>query len=233
MPVRRPSSSTSSAATSRPSSRANRDEVGEVQLAGRGRRLQVADPAPEPGGVEGVQAGVDLGDLALLVGRVLVLDDPLHRPALVAHDPAEARRVDARPRRPAPSRRGPARGPRAARERRSAFTSGTSPDRTRTSSTSSGSAASAARTASPVPRGSSWRAASARPATASRTSLGRRRVDDDRARAGRRRRRHRARTRASAGRTARGGPSGRATSSACRDRPRARRRRSAAWRGRT
>ena len=71
-----------------------RDEVREVQLARRRRRPQVADPAPQPRRVDRVQARVDLGDLALLVGRVLVLDDPLDGPAVVAHDPAEAGGID-------------------------------------------------------------------------------------------------------------------------------------------
>ena len=42
------------------------DEVGEVQLAARRRGPQVADPAPQPGGLERVDPGIDLGDLELI-----------------------------------------------------------------------------------------------------------------------------------------------------------------------
>ena len=71
-----------------------RDEVREVQLAGGLAGPQVADPPPQPRRVDRVQARVDLGDLALLVGRVLVLDDALDRAAVVAHDPPQAARID-------------------------------------------------------------------------------------------------------------------------------------------
>ena len=56
MPVSRPSSSTSSAATSRPSSRANATRSVRYSSPVVGRRLEVADPAPQPRGVERVQA---------------------------------------------------------------------------------------------------------------------------------------------------------------------------------
>ena len=92
-----------------------RDEVREVQLARGRRRPEIADPASQPRRVDRVQARVDLGDLALLVGRVLVLDDPLDRPAVVAHDPAEAGRDRSRPRRRGRSPRGRGRAAPAAR----------------------------------------------------------------------------------------------------------------------
>ena len=82
--------------------------------------------------------------------------------------------------------------------------------------------------ASPVPRGSSWSAKSARSAKASTSAIDRRRVDDDRVRAGGAVRRcsprRRGRRRASGGRTARGGPWAASTSSGFRGRPPARRR---------
>ena len=136
IPVRRPSSSTSSAATRRPSSRANATRSRQVELAGRGRRTQVADPAAEPGRVDGVQPGVDLADLELLLGGVLLLDDPLHGPAVVADDAAQAGRVDGGDRDAARSRRGPSTAPRAATTGAPPRPAGTSPETTRTSSTS-------------------------------------------------------------------------------------------------
>ena len=69
-------------------------QVREVQLARDGRRAQVADPAAEPRRVDGVQAGVDLADLELLLGGVLLLHDPLHGAALVPHHAPEPGRVD-------------------------------------------------------------------------------------------------------------------------------------------
>ena len=71
-----------------------RHEVGQVQLTRRGRRLEVPDPSPEPRRVEGVQPGVDLRDLALLVRGVLVLDHALHGAPLVADDAAQSRGID-------------------------------------------------------------------------------------------------------------------------------------------
>ena len=62
MPVRRPSSSTSSAATSRPSSRAKRTRSVTYSSPLTGEGSQVADPAPEPRRLDRVQAGVDLAD---------------------------------------------------------------------------------------------------------------------------------------------------------------------------
>ena len=70
-----------------------RDEVGQVQLSGRGRRLERLDPAPQPGRVEGVDAGVDLVALELFGRGVVRLDDPLDGPEVAAHDPPETRRV--------------------------------------------------------------------------------------------------------------------------------------------
>ncbi len=69
------------------------DELGEIQLAGRGRRLERVDPATQPGGVEGVDPGVDLVGLELLLGRVLRLDDPLDRAELAADDAPERRGI--------------------------------------------------------------------------------------------------------------------------------------------
>ena len=226
IPVRRPSSSTSSAATRRPSSRANADEVGQVQLAGRRRRAQVADPAAEPVGVEGVQPGVDLADLALVLGR-----RPSPRrsarpspPSLRTTRPSPAGSIastdDERDRgvvdRRAPRAARPGGPPRPAARRR---------DRTRISSTSSGRASRAARSASPVPRGTSWSAVSARPGDGVPDGLGRRRVDDERAARRWRRPRRRGRSRASAGRRAGAGPWAGPTSCACRGPPRGRPRR--------
>ena len=68
-------------------------EVGQVQLAGRGRRLERRDPPAQPGRVEGVQPDVDLVALELLGRGVLRLDDPLDGPEVAAHDPSERRRV--------------------------------------------------------------------------------------------------------------------------------------------
>ena len=70
-----------------------RDEIGQVELAGRRRGRQRSDAATEPGRIEGVQAGVRLVRLELLGGRVLRLDDPLDRPELAADHAAEGRRV--------------------------------------------------------------------------------------------------------------------------------------------
>ena len=70
-----------------------RDEVGQVQLAGRRRRRERLDPAPQPRGIEGVEPGVDLVAGQFLGRRVLRLDDPLDRPELAADDPAELGRV--------------------------------------------------------------------------------------------------------------------------------------------
>ena len=69
-----------------------RDELGQVQLTGRRRGLQVADPGPQPGALERIQAAVDLLDGALSLGRVLVLDDP-GDVAAGPDDPAVAPRV--------------------------------------------------------------------------------------------------------------------------------------------
>ena len=107
--------------------------------------------------IERVQAAVDLGDRELVVGGVLALDDPIHDPGLVADHPAEVAGID----RIDGDQRDRGLVEAALLEElreQPASTSGTSPFSTRTSSTSSGSAATAAATASPVPRGSAWRA---------------------------------------------------------------------------
>ena len=145
------------------------DELGQVQLPGRGRRLQGADPAPQPGGVEGVEPGVDLVAGELVGGGVLGLDDPLDGRRLAAHDPPELRRVG--------------REDAGERDRRivlaarleDASRSGAGHERDVAGQDEDlggivGDAASAARTASPVPRGSSWSAKSARSAKTSRTA---------------------------------------------------------------
>lgn len=71
----------------------DREDVGEVDLA----LSVVLAEAPERGaqhrGVEHVHRRVDLADLALLVRRVLVLDDPGDVTVGVAQDPAVAGRV--------------------------------------------------------------------------------------------------------------------------------------------
>jgi len=69
------------------------DEIGQVQLAIRLRRLQRADAAAKPGGIERVHARVDLVRLELLRGRVAGLDDPLDRPELASDHPTELTRV--------------------------------------------------------------------------------------------------------------------------------------------
>ena len=94
IPVSRPSSSTSSAATSRPSARASATrsvtysspDTADGWRSTIRRRSHAASTAYKP--------GVDLADPALLVGGVLVLDDPLDGAALVADHAAEAGRVD-------------------------------------------------------------------------------------------------------------------------------------------
>ena len=160
-----------------------RDEVGQVQLAGRPatassdpirRRSQAASKAYRP-------ALISLR-LELLGGGVLRLDDPLDRPELAADDPAELRRVgreDAREGDRRVVRRGAPRGSRRGRRRSRAARRR---DRTRISVASAGHGRRAPRrTASPVPRGVVLER-ERRPAR--RTTVGdrldRRRVDDDR-----------------------------------------------------
>ena len=94
MPISRPSSSTVRATTTRPSARAS--SISSVRYSSPvfGRGAQRPDPRPEPGRVERVQAGVDLVDRELLVGRVLDLDDAIHGARLVADHPAEGARLD-------------------------------------------------------------------------------------------------------------------------------------------
>ena len=65
--------------------RAIADHVGEVLLALGVVRGQPRERVAQHGGVEGVDAGVDLANRALGVGRVLVLDD--------REDPAVASRT--------------------------------------------------------------------------------------------------------------------------------------------
>ena len=170
IPSSRPSSSTVTAHDEPAVGPGELDELGQVQLAGLRRRLRAPIRPAQPGGVERVEAGVDLVDRDLLVGRVLRLDDPLDRAGLVADRPGRGRpdrsrrprRARSPPRRagaPRGARRG-ARPPAAARRR-----SGRGPRRRRR-----GARRAAAATASPVPRGSAWRAKSTSSPRASRTA---------------------------------------------------------------
>ena len=68
-------------------------ELGQVQLAGRWRRRHRLDAAAQPGGIEGVQARVDLVVRELLLVGVLDLDDRLDDAELAAHDAPELGRV--------------------------------------------------------------------------------------------------------------------------------------------
>ena len=83
--------------------------------------------------------------------------------------------------RPARSRHGRVPGPRAVRTGARGGPAARRPDRTSTSSTSPARTARAARSASPVPRGSSWRAVSATPVDGVAHRDRGRRVDDERA----------------------------------------------------
>ena len=150
-----------------------------------GRGPQVADPAAQPGRVEGVQAGVDLGDLRAR---------RRWRPC----PPRSARRCRPRCGRPGRGRSGRcastdtsaiaawsmARASSSAASR-SARTSGTSPETHEDLLDVVGRARRGRRAARRRSRaGTSWSAVSARPATASRTASVGRRVDDERPRAG-------------------------------------------------
>ena len=69
------------------------DELGQVQLAGRGRGRQRLDAAAQPGGIEDVEARVDLVVVELVLAGVLELDDRLDDAELAADDAPELGRV--------------------------------------------------------------------------------------------------------------------------------------------
>ena len=147
----------------------DRQHVGQVQLA-----LGVVGPQPrqraaQGGGVEGVEAGVDLGDREDVGRRVGSLDDVVDAAVGVAHDAA----VGVRRRHVRGEQRGDgvAVAVRATTSRsRLPRISGVSPETTSTSPSKSPSASMPQRTASPVPRASAWIAAIASSGSSSRTS---------------------------------------------------------------
>ena len=90
------SSSTTSASTSAPLEREQVEHLGQVQLALRVVRAQPRQRLPEGAALERIDARVHLRYQALLGGRVpllLGLDNPLDRPARVAHHPPVAARI--------------------------------------------------------------------------------------------------------------------------------------------
>ena len=120
MPSNRPSSSNATALTIRPSSRASRTSSVRYSSPVAADGVRRPDPAPQPGGVEGVEPGVDLVAGELVGRRVLRLDDALDRPELAADHPAELGRVgreDAGQRDRRVVLRGAPRGPRRGRRR--------------------------------------------------------------------------------------------------------------------
>ena len=178
MPSNRPSSSNATAATIRPSSRASRMSSvrysSPVAADGSGRdarRSQAASNAYSPALISFVE---------LLGRRVLGLDDPLDASRTRHARPGRARPGRRRRRWRARSPRRPRGGPRARVEVAPRSTSGTSPYRTRISVGVLGDARKGGRTASPVPRGSSWSANIGRSAKTSHDCRDGRRVDDDR-----------------------------------------------------
>ena len=184
MPSKRPSSSKATALTSRPSSRARRTSSVRYSSPVVGDGVERPDPAAQPGGIEGVQAGVDLVARELVLGRVLGLDDRLDGAELAAHDAPELGRVGGedggqRDRRVVLAARLEDRLEVGGRDER--HVAGEDEDLGRVVG-DRGSAP--ARTASPVPRGSSWSANVG--SVGERVADGRdgRRVDDDRAAAG-------------------------------------------------
>ena len=166
MPSNRPSSSNGDGRDQSAVLAGEADELGQVQLAGRRRRRQWLDPAAQPGGIERVQARVDLVVGELLLGRVLGLDDRLDDPELAADDPPELGRVGGEDRGEGD------RGVVLAARLEDGFQVGGGDERNVAGQDEDlgrvvGDALRAARTASPVPRGSSWSAKSARSAKAS------------------------------------------------------------------
>ena len=69
------------------------DELGQVQLAGGGGRLDGRDAAAQPGAIEGIASGVDLVALQLLGRGVAGLHDSLDRAELAPDNAAEHARL--------------------------------------------------------------------------------------------------------------------------------------------
>ncbi len=169
MPVSLPSSSVSSAATSRPSSRANATrsvrysspEAGEGRRSPIRRRSHGASIAYRPALISAIWRSSSVASLSSTIRSTVPPSLRTTRPRPVGSTASTDTSAIAA--------WSSARASSSA-DRSAGWTSGTSPESTRTSSTPSGRTASAARTASPVPRGSAWRAVAARPATASRTA---------------------------------------------------------------
>ena len=167
MPSNRPSSSNATALTIRPSSRASRTRSVRYSspVAADGVRAPIRRRSQL--GVEGVEPGVDLV-AGQLVGRRVPAPRRSARPSRTRRArPGRARPGRRRtrwpgrsPRRPGGAPRGPRRGRRRSRAGRRRTGRGSRSRRPATT-------ASAARTASPVPRGSSWRAKVARSAKTS------------------------------------------------------------------
>ena len=70
-----------------------RDELRQVELAGDGAGLDITDTQAQPVGVERVEPGVDLADLALGGTGVLVLDDAGDAVVVITSDASEHGRV--------------------------------------------------------------------------------------------------------------------------------------------
>ena len=83
----------STATTPRPSADRDLHQLRQVQLARRRARRQLLDRIAQPGGVERIQPGIDQRDLALVLARVLELDDAFDAAIRGHHDTAVARRV--------------------------------------------------------------------------------------------------------------------------------------------
>ncbi len=66
----------------------NLDKTGQIQLAGRCRGRDALEGVAQPGHVKRVQAGVDQPDVALVLGRVLELDDALQAVVVADQHPA-------------------------------------------------------------------------------------------------------------------------------------------------
>ena len=227
MPVRRPSSSTSSAATSRPSSRAiaTRSVRYSSPVAGDGfrspirRRSQAASSAYRPALISVSWRSSSLASLSSTIRSTVPPSLRTTRPRPVGSSASTATSEIAAWSMARASSRAAS---------RSARTSGTSPEthedllrliRQRRERRAEG-------VAGPERLVLERRVGPLRDGVAH--GLGGGRVDDDRRERRWPPRRHRARTPPSRGRTAGGGPWACATSSACRDRPRGRRRRSGA-----
>ena len=93
MPATSHGSETGTASTSEPARTQESDDVGEVLLALRVVGREVRELVAKRGRPERVDAGVDLGDAALVVARVLLLDDAVEPARDVAHHAAVARGV--------------------------------------------------------------------------------------------------------------------------------------------